>query len=77
MGLRARSVIQNSSPDRSGRRRGTARLNLSPDNAQWFFGFSVPGDVVEVRNTGGAPLEVWQNGDWSLTWHQWLAGSAL
>ncbi|MGW4477553.1 L,D-transpeptidase [Rhodococcus triatomae] len=52
-------------------------LNLNPENAQWFFGFSVPGDVVEVRNTGGAPLEVWQNGDWSLTWDQWLAGSAL
>jgi lipoprotein-anchoring transpeptidase ErfK/SrfK len=52
-------------------------LNLNPENAQWFFGFSVPGDVVEVRNTGGAPLEVWQNGDWGLSWDQWLAGSAL
>ncbi|WP_052030382.1 Ig-like domain-containing protein [Rhodococcus triatomae] len=52
-------------------------LNLNPENAQWFFGFSVPGDVVEVRNTGGAPLEVWQNGDWGLTWDQWQAGSAL
>lgn len=52
-------------------------LNLNPENAQWFFDFSQPGDVVEVRNTGGAPLEVWQNGDWSLPWDQWLAGSAL
>ncbi len=41
-------------------------LNLSPDNARWFYDFSVPGDVVEVRGTGGAPLELWQNGDWSL-----------
>ncbi|MGV7636762.1 L,D-transpeptidase, partial [Mycobacterium kansasii] len=24
-------------------------LNLSPANAQWFFGLSQPGDVVEVR----------------------------
>ena len=52
-------------------------LNLSPDNARWFYDFSVPGDVVEVRGTGGAPLELWQNGDWSVPWDQWLAGSAL
>ncbi|MET8875524.1 Ig-like domain-containing protein [Nocardia sp. NPDC004604] len=52
-------------------------LNLSLTNAQWFFNFAIPGDVVEVRNTGGAPLEVWQNGDWGLPWDQWLEGSAL
>jgi lipoprotein-anchoring transpeptidase ErfK/SrfK len=52
-------------------------LNLSPDNARWFYDFSVPGDIVEVRNTGGAPLELWQNGDWSVPWEQWQAGSAL
>ncbi|ABG98798.1 conserved hypothetical protein [Rhodococcus jostii RHA1] len=52
-------------------------LNLSPDNARWFYDFSVPGDIVEVRGTGGAPLELWQNGDWSVPWEQWLAGSAL
>lgn len=52
-------------------------LNLSPDNARWFYDFSVPGDIVEVRGTGGAPLEQWQNGDWSVPWDQWLAGSAL
>ncbi|WP_280304811.1 L,D-transpeptidase [Nocardia abscessus] len=52
-------------------------LNLSGENAQWFFNFSVPGDVVEIRNTGGAPLEVWQNGDWGLPWDQWVQGSAL
>ncbi|WP_225724606.1 MULTISPECIES: Ig-like domain-containing protein [unclassified Nocardia] len=52
-------------------------LNLSTTNAQWFFDFSNPGDVVEVRNTGGAPLAIWQNGDWTLSWDQWLQGSAL
>ncbi len=52
-------------------------LNLSEDNARWFFDFSVPGDIVEVRNTGGEPLQVWQNGDWSMPWDQWLQGSAL
>ncbi|MGW4533337.1 L,D-transpeptidase [Nocardia sp. NPDC004340] len=51
-------------------------LNLNLENAQWFFNFAQPGDVVEVRNTGGAQLEVWQNGDWTLPWDQWLAGSA-
>jgi lipoprotein-anchoring transpeptidase ErfK/SrfK len=52
-------------------------LNLSGENAQWFFNFAIPGDVVEIRNTGGAPLEVWQNGDWGLPWDQWVQGSAL
>ncbi|MFD8102476.1 Ig-like domain-containing protein [Nocardia fluminea] len=52
-------------------------LNLSGENARWFYDFSQPGDVVEIRNTGGAPLEVWQNGDWSVPWEQWQAGSAL
>ena len=52
-------------------------LNLNPDNARWFYDFSVPGDIVEVRNTGGPPLELWQNGDWSVAWGQWLDGSAL
>lgn len=52
-------------------------LNLNADNAQWFYRFSQPGDVVEVRNTGGQPLQVWQNGDWSMPWDRWLAGSAL
>nr|WP_167106298.1 Ig-like domain-containing protein [Mycobacterium sp. DL592] len=52
-------------------------LNLSGDNAQWFYDFAQPGDVVEVRNTGGPPLQVWQNGDWTLPWADWLKGSAL
>lgn len=52
-------------------------LNLSGENAKWFFEFSVPGDVVEIRNTGGAPLEIWQNGDWGVPWDQWRQGSAL
>jgi lipoprotein-anchoring transpeptidase ErfK/SrfK len=52
-------------------------LNLNADNARWFYEFSQPGDIVEVRNTGGEPLQMWQNGDWSVPWDQWLAGSAL
>lgn len=52
-------------------------LNLDHENARWFYNFSVPGDVVEVVNSGGAPLQLWQNGDWSIPWEQWLRGSAL
>jgi lipoprotein-anchoring transpeptidase ErfK/SrfK len=52
-------------------------LNLNGDNARWFFDFSVPGDVVEVRNTGGPPLRLEENGDWTVPWEQWRKGSAL
>lgn len=52
-------------------------LNLNAANARWFYGFAQSGDVVQVRNTGGAPLQVWQNGDWTVPWQTWLAGSAL
>ncbi len=33
--------------------------------------------MVQIVNTGGAPGAQWQNADWSLTWPQWQAGSAL
>ncbi|WAJ42809.1 Ig-like domain-containing protein [Mycobacterium sp. Aquia_216] len=52
-------------------------LNLNGDNAKWFYDFSVPGDVVEIRNSGGPPLRLGQNGDWTLSWDQWRAGSAV
>lgn len=52
-------------------------LNLNADNAKWFYNFSVPGDVVEVRNSGGPKLTLAQNGDWTLSWDDWRKGSAL
>lgn len=52
-------------------------LNLNGDNAKWFYDFSVPGDVVEIRGSGGPPLKLGQNGDWTLSWDQWRGGSAL
>lgn len=52
-------------------------LNLNADNAKWFYDFSVPGDVVEVRNSGGPPLTLAQNGDWTISWADWRKGSAL
>lgn len=52
-------------------------LNLNGENAAWFFDFSVPGDIVEVRNTGGPGLTIKQGGDWSVPWKEWRQGSAL
>jgi lipoprotein-anchoring transpeptidase ErfK/SrfK len=52
-------------------------LALDVDNAQWFFGFSRPGDIIEVRNTVGPPQQLSQNGDWTIPWAQWRNGSAL
>jgi lipoprotein-anchoring transpeptidase ErfK/SrfK len=52
-------------------------LNLSAENAKWFYDLSQPGDVVEVRNTGGPPLQLKQNGDWGVPWNEWRRGSAL
>jgi len=51
-------------------------LNLNADNAKWFYDFSVPGDVVEIRNTGGPPVQLSQGGDWTVPWDQWRSGSA-
>jgi len=50
-------------------------LNVSPDDAWWFYNFSQPGDIVDVRNTG-RPLQEWNSGYWAVTWAQWLADSA-
>jgi lipoprotein-anchoring transpeptidase ErfK/SrfK len=53
-------------------------INLSPTNAQWFFDHFNPGDVVEVTNSSGPPLPVWDTyGDWELDWAHWQSGSAL
>ncbi|MDH6244886.1 Ig-like domain-containing protein [Mycobacterium sp. OTB74] len=52
-------------------------LNLNGENAEWFYNFSQPGDVVEIHNTGGPPQRMNQNGDWSMPWDQWLNGSRL
>jgi lipoprotein-anchoring transpeptidase ErfK/SrfK len=54
-------------------------INLSTDRAIWFFNFSQPGDVVEIKNSIGPALGP-QDGDiydWTIPWDQWQAGSAL
>jgi lipoprotein-anchoring transpeptidase ErfK/SrfK len=53
-------------------------INLNEDNAKWFFEHFGLGDVVEVVNSGGPELPVWDTyGDWALSWEEWQAGSAL
>ncbi|WP_162830550.1 MULTISPECIES: Ig-like domain-containing protein [Amycolatopsis] len=53
-------------------------INLNAENAEWFFHNLGLGDVVEVTNSGGQQLPVWDlYGDWALSWEQWQQGSAL
>ena len=69
-----------SSIPRCGRRatRHLARLpEPQPRQCRMVLRLRAPGDIVEVRNTGGAPLQVWQNGDWTVPWDQWRRGSKL
>ncbi len=52
-------------------------LNLSTENAKWYFDFVQPGDPVEIRYTGGPPLTVAEGGSWSVPWSDWVKGSAF
>lgn len=53
-------------------------VNLSPANAQWFYDHFGLGDVVDISNSGGKQLPLWDiYGDWELSWQQWQSGSAL
>jgi len=52
-------------------------LNVSPENAEWFYNNTKRGDVVEVRNTVGPVLSGTEGlGDWNIPWEQWKAGNA-
>ncbi|SDY81712.1 peptidoglycan transpeptidase precursor, ErfK-YbiS-YhnG family [Geodermatophilus africanus] len=51
-------------------------INLSTENARWFFDFSQPGDVVEIRGSDAGTLRSPVD-DWTLPWEEWRAGSAL
>jgi lipoprotein-anchoring transpeptidase ErfK/SrfK len=52
-------------------------INLSTDNAAWFFARFGLGDVVEVTNSGGPRLPVWDlYGDWEVPWSIWSQGNA-
>jgi lipoprotein-anchoring transpeptidase ErfK/SrfK len=47
-------------------------LNASPQNAEWFFNYSVIGDVVDVT---GTPVKLGSKDgdifDWTVPWSQW------
>lgn len=52
-------------------------VNLAPANAQWMFDHFGIGDVVEITNSGGPILPVWDTyGDWEVPWAEWQAGNA-
>jgi lipoprotein-anchoring transpeptidase ErfK/SrfK len=52
-------------------------LNVSPENAQWFYNNTKRGDVVEVRGTVGSVLSGVEGlGDWNIPWSQWKSGNA-
>lgn len=50
-------------------------LNVSPDDSWWFYHYSVPGDIVDVRNTGRT-LQEWNSGYWNVSWAKWMSTSA-
>jgi lipoprotein-anchoring transpeptidase ErfK/SrfK len=52
--------------------------NLSTSDAEWFYHFSLLGDVVEYPNAPGRTMAVWDGlGDWNLPWAQWRDGGLL
>lgn len=53
--------------------------NISLSNAEWLYGNSLVGDVVETADTG-RPMEWDGNGTggvWNIPWNIWQAGSAI
>ncbi|MGH3544604.1 MAG: Ig-like domain-containing protein [Mycobacteriales bacterium] len=52
-------------------------VNLSVENAKWFYEFSTKGDLIEIAGTGRTvtPGNGWT--DWNLSWDEYQAGSAL
>lgn len=51
-------------------------INLSPQNAKWFFEFSQVGDVVDVK---GGPVPLTEKDgdifDWTIPWSTWVQPS--
>lgn len=50
-------------------------LNVSPDDSWWFYHYSQPGDIVDVRNTG-RPLQEWNSGFWTVSFAKWISSGA-
>ena len=52
-------------------------VNLAPSDAKWMYNNFDIGDVVEVTNSGGSLLPVFDTyGDWDVDWATWSAGNA-
>jgi lipoprotein-anchoring transpeptidase ErfK/SrfK len=52
-------------------------VNLSTEDAEWFFNWANRGDIVDVFN-GVRPPDPGDPGteDWNMSWKQWVAGDA-
>ncbi|GAA1996489.1 lipoprotein-anchoring transpeptidase ErfK/SrfK [Nakamurella flavida] len=49
-------------------------VNLSTENARWFYDTVLPGDPVIIRNTVGPALESWDGyGDWQIPFEEYSA----
>jgi lipoprotein-anchoring transpeptidase ErfK/SrfK len=51
-------------------------INVGPAYAQWFYDNFNSGDVVDVKNSPITLNESNGLGDWTVSWAQWLKGSA-
>ena len=52
--------------------------NLDVNDAQWFYRFSLLGDVVQYPNASGPTMPSWDGwGWWNLPWSQWSEGGLL
>ncbi|HSV65992.1 MAG TPA: Ig-like domain-containing protein [Mycobacteriales bacterium] len=52
-------------------------VNISPANADWFYSTFRYGDIVDIRGTARELALTDGLGDWTLSWAQWVKGSAL
>jgi lipoprotein-anchoring transpeptidase ErfK/SrfK len=52
-------------------------VNISTTNAEWFYNYSLHGDIVDVYNSSAAPDTADPGmSDWNMSWKQWVAGDA-
>lgn len=53
--------------------------NMREEHAKWIYDETVPGDVIDFKNTGGGTVESWNGpgGLWNIPWDRWLLKSAL
>jgi lipoprotein-anchoring transpeptidase ErfK/SrfK len=52
-------------------------VNISPENAKWFYYWSYRGDVIDVYNAPRPPSTTDPGtADWNMSWKSWLAGDA-